>query len=107
MVQSALFALCNLSKSPHEFVPDLFNSKLLNTIQEKLSNPKTDLNIIGEIAWLLTHFTYDEQSCSNLVEKGFLEFIVGWICKVRPHQQEYLFVVTPMSRCLGKLQLNF
>lgn len=103
VVQSALFALCNLSKSQMIFVPELLASDLLNVVERKLNNPNIDLNIIGEIAWLLTYFTYNEHSCFQLVDQGFLRYIVGWICKVRPHQQEYLFIVTPMSRCLGNI----
>jgi len=78
------------------------SSKLLDTIFKKLDNTNTDLNIVGEMAWLLTYFTYNGHTCKKLIDRQFLQHLVCWICKVRPHQQEYLFVVTPMLRCLGR-----
>ena len=100
-MQSALFALCNMARSPELVIPELFESNLPNTLIEILKNLSADLNIIGELAWLLSYMTMDENHCLIFVEKGVLPSLVHWLCKVRPHQQEYLFAVTPLLRDLG------
>jgi len=61
------------------------------------------LNVIGELAWLLTYMLHEEANCELLVNNGFVAPLVHWLCKVRPHQKEYLFAVTPLLRCLGSI----
>ncbi|XP_047122727.1 importin subunit alpha-6 [Hydra vulgaris] len=102
-LQASLFALCNMARSPELVIPELFDSAIPNTLIEILNNLTTDLNIIGELAWLLSYMTMDENHCLVFVEKGILPCLVHWLCKVRPHQQEYLFAVTPLLRDLGNI----
>ncbi|XP_057296422.1 uncharacterized protein LOC130625358 [Hydractinia symbiolongicarpus] len=103
VIQSSLFALCNMAKSLPIIETDLLNSDLLDTVQKKISDENTDLNIICELAWLLSYMSAEDSFCKVIVKTGILRHVVHWLCKVRPHQQEYLFAVTPLLRCLGNL----
>ena len=101
------FALCNMSRSRELVLNDLMNSEFTIQTMRRLANVNSDLNLIGELAWLLTYVTTEEENCSFFVNKGILQHLVHWLCKVRPHQQEYLFAVTPLLRCLGKKNIQF
>lgn len=103
ILQSSFFALCNMSRSLELVSNDIMESDLQNLLLTKLSNETTDLNIIGELAWLLTYLLSKESNCEVLVNKGFIRHLVHWLCKVRAHQKEYLFAVTPLLRCLGNI----
>jgi importin subunit alpha-1 len=103
IVQSALFALCNMSKSFDLISDDIMESDLPSLLLKTLANENTDLNVIGELAWFLTNFLHDDNNCEVMVCKGYIPYLVHWLCKVRPHQKEYLFAVTPLLRCLGNI----
>lgn len=103
IIQSSLFALCNMSKSFELVSDDITECDLPSVLLEKLSNENTDLNVIGELAWLLTYILQNEGNCEFMVRKGYIPPLVHWLCKVRAHQKEYLFAVTPLLRCLGNI----
>merc|ERR1740124_674804 len=90
VIQSALFALCNMSRSVELVSSELMESDIATILLKKLANENTDLNIIGELAWLLTYVLHNEVNCDTIVSKGYIHHLVHWLCKVRPHQKEYL-----------------
>ena len=64
--------------------------------------------------WLLTHFTFTESSTLEMVEAagdgsvcggggggGLVNVLMGCVSRVKPGQEEYLFVVLPVVRCIG------
>ena len=80
----------------------MMESDLPDVLLKKIQNENEDLNVVGELSWMLTYFTTDLSYCESVWHQGMLGKAIHWLCKIRPHQLEYLFVVTPLLRSLGK-----
>jgi len=103
LIQSALFALCNMARSRELTLPLLKENDLPMYIVELLSNYTTEINVVGELAWLLTYMTCEEENIEIFLQLNTVTYLTHWINKVRPHQKEYFFAVTPLLRCLGNI----
>ena len=98
-------------------MPDLIKKhNLLAKIHQKLKISPLPVTTVGEIMWLLTHFTFTESSTLEMVAEaagddsvcggggggcGLVNVLMGCVSRVKPGQEEYQFVVLPIVRCIG------
>ncbi|XP_066914725.1 uncharacterized protein [Clytia hemisphaerica] len=103
VVKSSLFAICNLCKSLQSFVPLVFTPRFIKIIFKLLNCADTNIFIVGDIAWLLVHFSWNKSGCNLSMEYDFINVLMKRVKLLSPGTQEYLFVVLPSLRVIGNV----
>lgn len=103
VVQSAAFALSNLARGEQVVAEEMIRAGIAPLILNLLSPGKHTIDVVGEVAWVLSYLTAKPDCVPVFVSGGIISILVSFLnslAQESPHKSQ---VVTPMLRSLGNV----
>ena len=102
VVQSAAFALSNLARGQGNASDEIMNAGVAPLLISHLVPGKSSLDLVAEVAWVLTYLTSKPNNLPQFVSLGIIDYLVKTLCALVKENTDNSQVITPVLRCLGK-----
>lgn len=102
VVQSAAFALSNLARGEQVVAEEMIRAGIAPLILNLLSPGKHTIDVVGEVAWVLSYLTAKPDCVPVFVSGGIISILVSFLNSLAQESPHNSQVVTPMLRSLGK-----
>ena len=106
MVQSAAFALSNLTRGGEVFGDELLQAGIVRHLINLLDPRNNSLDVAFEVAWVVSYLTSSPDYVPEFVSGGVINILVDTLyvlAQETPHNSE---AVTPMLRSLGESEMG-